>query len=153
MMRWLYWWLFDVEIMSVAQAQKVQKVIPRAFVAALVGLLVILAGLVVVYGNTTWYVFAVAVAVCALFLLFWHHAQVSALVDQNPSRYLPDETKVFIWVKRLMYLVQFVWFLQALQVHQMWQRALWLAGLALVAGVWSWWQWRRLNQRLHIRYQ
>ncbi len=33
-MRWLYWWLFDVEIMSDEQMQKTKRVIPSFVVLA-----------------------------------------------------------------------------------------------------------------------
>lgn len=150
-MRWLYWWLFDVEIMSDEQMQKVKRVISPSVVLGFSALIVVLCGLMVAFGNQSWYLFAAMIVVLVVFLIFFYQAKVSRLVDQNPSRYLPEESKTFKRVKRGMYLLEFLWFLTAIKIPELGWRTLWLGVLGILVVAWSLYQWRRLNHRLHIQ--
>lgn len=150
-MRWLYWAMFNVEIMSDEQMQKAKRVITPWVLVLVAGAFGIMAGLFIVTGNQTWYPFWLAIGLVVVYAGYSRRASVQALIDQNPSRYLPAESKAFKRVKRGIDLLEFFGFFYALQNAQVWpQRALRLGALAIFACIWSWVRWRRLNRRLHI---
>lgn len=151
-MRWLYWVMFDVEIMSDEQLQKVKRVISPWILACFTAALVAIVGWFIAVGKDNWYPVALALGVVVIFILFDRQANVQALSNHNPSRYLPAESKQFKWVKRGVYVAETMTFFYIIEKFKVGpQRTLWLGGLAILIVAWSWYQWRRLNRRLHIQ--
>ncbi|WP_125711135.1 hypothetical protein [Lacticaseibacillus porcinae] len=150
-MRWLYWVLFDLEIMSDEQMQKAKRVIPVQVLLGFAGLMVVMAGVIVAFANWPYVVAAALFLTVAVYIAYVMVAKVGTLSDQNPSRFLPKDSKQFKWVKRGMYVGQLFWFLKAIKLPELGMRAAWLVGLAIISLAWSWYQWQRLNQRLHVK--
>lgn len=150
-MRWLYWVLFDLEIMSDEQMQQTKRVIPVPVLVGFAGLIVVMAGVIVAFADRPYVVSATVFLTLAAYIAYVMVAKVGTLSDHNPSRYLPKDSKRFKWVKRGMYVGQLFWFFKAIEISELGMRAVWLVGLAIVSLAWSLYQWRRLNRRLHIQ--
>lgn len=148
MLRWRYWALFDVEIMSPEQEITAKHRIKPAVVMVLEAWLVVLAVVYVVFGEARWYLIAgIFVWVVAL-VGYSYYAKVPTLLTLNPSRFLPEPPK---WLRRLKhwsFVIEMVVCANALKVPTVGWRLVYLLGFSGLAFAWSWWQWQRLNRLL-----